>query len=116
MFLACGTLDPASNRWLCFSDVGEGVVLWARAVDVVFNRLLCACSTDTLMFSCGFAIIIEGMPPEDSPSWVLHMFSFTVSSAICMLFLSTWLAMKLQMRMSKCVLLPCCSCVDAVPV
>lgn len=56
---------------------------------------------DTLMFSCGFALIIEGMPPEQSPSWVLHMFSFCIGGALGTLFLSVWLAMKMQIRMAK---------------
>lgn len=58
----------------------------------------------TLMFSCVFGILVEGMPPESvGEGWVVA-FSATVASSLWFLFLALWLAMKLQARLSKYVI------------
>ena len=53
------------------------------------------------MFGCGFALIVEGMPPEESADLSVQVFSLALAVAIAMLFLSVWFAMKVQVRMSK---------------
>lgn len=60
----------------------------------------------TLMFSCAFGLIIEGNPPTEpaASEVVVQLYSATVASTVWLLFISLWLAMKLQARLSKYVI------------
>eukprot|EP00457_Paulinella_chromatophora_P008265 gb/GEZN01008296.1/.p1 GENE.gb/GEZN01008296.1/~~gb/GEZN01008296.1/.p1 ORF type:complete len:277 (-),score=21.15 gb/GEZN01008296.1/:470-1300(-) len=56
---------------------------------------------DTLMFGCGFAILIEGFPPQATPRWAILLYIVSLAFTIGSLFLSVWLCMKMQTRMTK---------------
>eukprot|EP01083_Nonionella_stella_P094735 265878_1 len=55
----------------------------------------------TLMFGGGFAILIEGTPPENSPTAILILFSIFLGLSFFCLFLSLWFSMTLQSLMVK---------------
>eukprot|EP01083_Nonionella_stella_P092912 260239_1 len=59
---------------------------------------------DTLMFGCGFALVVEGIPPENTSSGVLVLFAASLALALGFLFLSVWFSMLLQNRMTKYVI------------
>ena len=55
----------------------------------------------TLMFGAAFAILIEGTPPNDSPTSLLKLFSIFLGLSFFCLFLSLWFSMTLQSLMVK---------------
>lgn len=55
----------------------------------------------TLMFGGGFAILIEGTPPDKSPKSILIFFSIFLGLSFFCLFLSLWFSMTLQSLMVK---------------
>ena len=55
----------------------------------------------TLMFGGGFAILIEGTPPNATPKGILILFSTFLGLSFFFLFLSLWFSMTLQSLMVK---------------
>ena len=56
---------------------------------------------DTLMFSCAFAVAVEGDPPTNTPKWILRVYAFSLGSSLSLLFVSIWFSLKLQARMAQ---------------
>ena len=55
---------------------------------------------DTLMFSCAFAITVQGDPPPNTATWLIRLYSISLGTSLAFLFVSIWLSLKLQTRMA----------------
>merc|ERR1719273_159809 len=55
----------------------------------------------TLMFACGFSILVEGMPPIKTKSLIVFIFSSLIGISLSALLLSVWFSMNEQARMSN---------------
>lgn len=56
---------------------------------------------DTVMFSCAFSLAVEATATETTNASVLRLYSASTSIALGLLFISVWIAVKLQMRMAS---------------
>lgn len=56
---------------------------------------------DSLMLAACFGIVVEGFPPRKSPDSVLQCWTSLIALSLCGFFLSVWLIMKIQSRMSR---------------
>jgi len=70
--------------------------IWGQVVEENNTLLI----IQTVMFSAGFAIIVEGMPPEDSPEIFIVAFSISLAFSMCSLFLGINLGMIVHNRMA----------------
>lgn len=52
------------------------------------------------MFGCFFALIVEGMPPEDAHPYLVITYSAFISISFGLLFLCMWFTMKYLTRMA----------------
>ena len=55
----------------------------------------------TLMFGFGFAILIEGMPPENTSNEMFIIFTIFLGISFFCLFISLWLIINMQSLMGK---------------
>lgn len=71
--------------------------IWGQVVEENNTLLI----IQTVMFSAGFAIIVEGMPPEDTPEIYVILFSCSLAFSMCSLFLGINLGMIVHNRMAR---------------
>jgi len=71
--------------------------IWGQRVDENNTLLI----IETVMFSCGFAILIEGQPPPATSPFIIFLFSLTIGLSISLLFLGINLSMVVHNRMAK---------------
>ena len=55
---------------------------------------------DTLMFSCAYAVVVQGDLPLAVSTWVLRLYATMSGVALTLLFVSIWFSIKLQTRMA----------------
>ena len=96
--------DLKLQRELHFSQLSHDIELSRReaARDVWAQRSQHAQTLmviDTLMFSCSYALVVQGDPPDDTNVWLLRLFSLCQGLALATLFMSIWLSLSLQRRM-----------------
>lgn len=56
---------------------------------------------DALMLGCCFGLLVEGLPPLNTPLVVLAFYSVTMAFAIGLFFTSVWIVMKAQVRIQR---------------
>lgn len=55
---------------------------------------------DTLMYSCAFALLVQGDPPTSTSLWLLRAYAAALGTSMSLLFASVWCSLKLQARLS----------------
>jgi hypothetical protein len=71
--------------------------LWSQKNQLIQTLMV----IDTVMFSCAFSLAVEATAPDATNMALLRIYSATTSCALGLLFLSIWLAVKLQARMAS---------------
>ena len=85
-------LDQRNYEITVNSEIRENARDVVTAKTYEFNNIMLC---DTVCLGCAFAMVIEGIPPEDSGDGMLTVYMIAVALSLAFFFISLWMAVIL---------------------
>ena len=79
------------------SEIREALREIVQAKSYEYNNIMLC---DTVCIWCSFALVIEGIPPDNSDSSMLFVFTSAIAASLAAFLISLWSAVLLARRLS----------------